>query len=216
VGDLRCLHSRNGARQTLRRAAERAISALYWKADDILLLKALADVVPPTAGRQLRVEAAQLHHIPLLEDLNRRRCHSRREGVFAARLKAGAGAFLGFLDGELMGYLWWADARSVEDAEPRFARYGVVLGGDDVYGFDLFLAPECRGQGTASGFLARVESELHRLGYGRMWSYVDSENLPARWLLGISGHEPAGRVETRVLLSRFPRVDVKRRPARPD
>jgi GNAT superfamily N-acetyltransferase len=204
---------RMGVKRALRRAAGQAVSALYWKVDEIVLVKALGEAAAPVSGPQLRVEAAEYRHVALLAGFNRRNCDAARTRRFTARLQAGAGAFLAFLDDQLIGYLWWADARSVADAEPRFARYQ-CLRSDEVYGFDLFLAPEYRGQGTSTQFLARVESELHRLGYSHMWSYVDSENRPARFLFSISGHQPAGRVQSTLLFSRFLRVSVERRPAR--
>ena len=51
-----------------------------------------------------------------------------------------------------------------------------------MYGYDLFIAPDHRGHGTPDEFLAAVEAELVRLGYHRMFGFVDSANRPARWL----------------------------------
>ena len=70
-----------------------------------------------------------------------------------------------------------------------------------------FIAPEHRGRGTPAEFLAGVESELARLGYRRMFGFVDSDNRPARWLYTTAGHEDVLRCRTRTILGRLMFVD---------
>jgi GNAT superfamily N-acetyltransferase len=207
-----------GLARTVRRCAElaatRAASAVYSKHDDIVVVKTLGETAVPARGQRLRVEPAERQHIPILADFNRRHCRSRRTKGLVTRMATGAGAFLGFLDDQLIGYIWWSQARGLADVEPRFARYGIELEDDEVYGFDLFVAPEYRGQGATIWFLASVEAELSRRGYGRMWGYVESTNLPARWLFSIHGYKVADRVESRALLSRSRRISRTLQPVR--
>jgi GNAT superfamily N-acetyltransferase len=86
-------------------------------------------------------------------------------------------------------------------------RFGLGLGEDDVYGFDLFIAPEHRGRGIPADFLAAVEAELARLGHRRMYGTVDRDNVPARWLYATRGYENVMHCRTRTVLHRFLLID---------
>ena len=52
-----------------------------------------------------------------------------------------------------------------------------------------------------------VEGELARLGYHRMYGFVDSANRPARWLYVTHGYEDVLRGRTRTVLRRLRRVE---------
>ena len=54
------------------------------------------------------------------------------------------------------------------------SRFGLGLADGEIYGYDLFVAPEHRGRGMPAEFLAGVEPALARLGYRRMFGFVDS------------------------------------------
>ena len=56
-------------------------------------------------------------------------------------------------------------------------------------------------------FLANVESELARLGHRHMYGFVDSDNMPARWLYQTRGYEVVHRCRTRTVLKRLMLVD---------
>jgi GNAT superfamily N-acetyltransferase len=204
--DIACYRAQVGFAEVLRRLARQAVEAVYAKEEDILQLKTLTGMTPPTRGRALRIERAHQGHLAQVAEFNRRNCCCRQTERVAARMAHGASAFLGLLGDELIGYIWWLDARGVA-AEPRFARYDIALEERDVYGFDLFIAPEYRGDGTAVWFLGAVEAELNRLGYARMWGYVVAANRPARWLFAIAGHTPVRRYKGDVFLSHLVRHD---------
>jgi GNAT superfamily N-acetyltransferase len=182
-----------GATAALAHLRDIARSQLYAKTDEIILRKEL-DGDEPTANGAIRLEEAGAHHLPLLADFNRRQCNTSRTDRFAAGLADGRRALLGFRDDELIGYFWWHDA-TVDGC--YLSRFGVDLAADEVYGYDLFIAPEHRGRGTPVQFVAGVEAELARRGYRRLYGFVDRANVPARWLWTTSGHESVMCARTR-------------------
>ncbi len=108
----------------------------------------------------------------------------------------------------MVGWIWCADPRRhPHDAEIQ--RYRIPDREGDVYAFDLFLAEEHRGQGNATALLDQIHATLASLGYRAMWGYVESDNVPSRWLFGICGHAVVGRSRARRILSRLLIVDQR-------
>jgi GNAT superfamily N-acetyltransferase len=171
---------------------------LYLDSDEIVISKDLPPVDPAATGT-IQLEGAQAHHLPMLAEFNRRQSNATRTHRFEAGLAEGKRALLGFRDGTLIGYIWWQDA--AKTATPCYlARFGVGLAEGEVYGYDLFIAPEHRGRGTPAAFVGAVEAELVRLGYRRMYGFVDAFNTPARWLWTTSGYKVVTRRHTRRIL----------------
>jgi GNAT superfamily N-acetyltransferase len=191
----------------LRPLISRARHAVYAGSDVVLLSKVL-DEGPAESDLPPRVELAERRHVEPMAELIRRQFSWDVTKLLNERLASGAGAVVGFVDEELIGYIWWAGPEAMPRVEPLLPiRYGIRLDEGDVYGFDLVVAPEHRGGGNATRFLADAERELRRLGYRRMLSYALTANRQARWLFAISGHETVRRLQSQVLLSRFLRVD---------
>ncbi|HEX7300429.1 MAG TPA: GNAT family N-acetyltransferase [Solirubrobacteraceae bacterium] len=199
--DLSLLWREQGPKAALAFLRDIARAQLYVKSDEMVLLKELASD-DPTATRTIRLEEADAHHLPLLAEFNRRQCNTSRTPRFEKGLAEGKRALLGFRDGRLIGYIWWHDATQAVNGF-YLSRFGVELADDDVYGYDLFIAPEHRGRGTPAEFVASVEAELARRGYRRMYGFVDGGNMPARWLWTTSGHEVVMRRHTRRVLRRL-------------
>jgi hypothetical protein len=192
--DLSLLLREQGPKAALAFIRDVTWAQLYAKTDEIVLLKALASG-EPTATRTVRLEDAGAHHVPLLAEFNRRQCNTSRTPRFASGLAEGKRALLGFRDGELIGYFWWHDARLAVDGF-YLTPFGLRLAEDEVFGYDLFIAPE-----------HRVEDKLVQLGYRRMYGFVDSKNVPARWLWASSGHEDVMRARTHRVLRRLMLVE---------
>lgn len=203
--DLSLLLREQGPKAALAVIRDIACAQLYVKTDEIVLRKELASG-EPTATRAVRLEEAGAHHLPLLAEFNRRQCNTSRTRRFATGLAEGKRALLGFRDGELIGYFWWHDATQAVDGF-YLTPFGLRLAEDEVFGYDLFIAPEHRGHGTPAEFVAGVEASLGRLGYRRMYGFVDSKNVPARWLWASSGHEDVMRARTRRVLRRLMLVE---------
>jgi GNAT superfamily N-acetyltransferase len=203
--DIWCLWQEVGPKAALGALGDIARSQVYLESDEIVLVKEL-DAAPPPADGALRLEEADTSHLPLLAEFNRRQCNTSRTHRFAKGLAEGRRGLLGFRDGELMGYFWWHDAAQAVDGF-YLTRFGVRLAEDEMYGYDLFIAPEHRGRGTPAAFVAAVEAELARLGYRRMYGFVDGRNVPARWLWATRGHQVVMRARTRRILRRIMLVD---------
>lgn len=181
-----------------------ARSQVYATTDEIILRKDLDPAEPATNG--IRFEDADARHLAALAEFNRRQSSPQRTARFASGLANGRRAILGFRGDELIGYFWWHDASQTGKGF-YLARYGLELGDDEVYGYDLFIAPEHRGRGTPVAFVTGVESRLARMGYRRMYGFVDRANVPARWLWQTCGHESVSCARTRRILRRFMIVD---------
>jgi GNAT superfamily N-acetyltransferase len=203
--DFSLLLRQQGPKAALAFLLDVAWAQLYAKTDEIVLRKELA-AGDPNATPTVRLEEAGSQHLPLLAEFNRRQSNTSRTPRFASGLAGGKRALLGFRDGELIGYFWWHDATHAVDGF-YLTPFGLRLADDEVFGYDLFVAPEHRGRGTPTEFVAAVEAELVRLGYRRMYGFVDTKNVPARWLWASSGHEDVMRARTHRVLRRLMLVE---------
>jgi GNAT superfamily N-acetyltransferase len=194
-----------GPKAALADIGDIAHTPFFTTADQIVVRKELT-AAEPGAASTIRIEQAEPDHLPLLAQFNRRQCNTRRTLRFETGLAEGKRALLGFRDGELIGYMWWHDSTQSGD-DFYLSRFGFELHDGEMYGYDLFIAPEHRGHGTPVEFLAGVEAELVRLGYRRMYGFVDGSNVPARWLYATSGYEDVLRCKTRTILRRLMRID---------
>jgi GNAT superfamily N-acetyltransferase len=174
---------------------------VYLEEDEIVVRKDFAADATPEPG-PVRLEVAQAHHLPMLAEFNRRQANATRTRRFETGFAEGKQALVGFRDGELIGYFWFHDA-TVRSGTCYVSRYGIRLGEGEVYGEDLFIAPEHRGRGVPAAFVAALEAELVRLGYHRMYGFVDAFNTPARWLWTTSGYTVVTRRHTHRILRRF-------------
>jgi GNAT superfamily N-acetyltransferase len=120
--------------------------------------------------------------------MHKEACSLRQARRVLQNVGSGYRGFVVSLDEEVIGYFWWIDQR-IAPQHPHLGRYEIDLGSDEAYGFQYFIAPGHRGKGLANDVLASIEAELQALGYKRVWGYVESANLPARWLYSISGWE---------------------------
>jgi GNAT superfamily N-acetyltransferase len=201
-------------RTAFRRLVSRARRAVYLKHDDMFVVaKVLEDGPPPVSGRPLRVQLASTQHAAAMAkvfvghdgfDMTERELRD----LFATRMSTGAQVLLGFDADQLFGFLWWADAGSMERVEPLpNVRYGIRLEPDDVYAFGLFVTPERRDAGLSTWFLTSAEAKLKRLGYNRLLGYILAANRPARWLFAITGHDSVGPFSSDLLVSRLLRIN---------
>ena len=194
-----------GPRAALTYVWKIARAQVYLEQDEIVVHKDFARDDPPAPG-PVRLEEAQPHHLPMLAEFNRRQANAMRTHRFEAGFAEGKRALVGFRGDELIGYFWFQDA-SVRSGDCYISRYGIRLGEGEVYGYDLFIAPEHRGRGIPAAFVAGLEAALVRLGYHRMYGFIDAFNTPARWLWTTSGYTVVTRRHTHRILRRFALVE---------
>jgi GNAT superfamily N-acetyltransferase len=193
----------HAALATLRHIARHR---LYVRLDELIVARELGQDHPAPARCGVRVEAAEPRHLPVLAEFHRARCLTRRTALFGSAMAEGVRGMLGFVGDELVGYMWWLDARQAADGS-YLSRFDIPLRPDDVFGYNLFIAPDHRGGGTAVAFLDHAEAELARHGYRRMIGTVHTANLPARWLHETRGYEVLQRSTTRIVLHALVIVD---------
>ena len=199
--DLVCLYRRDGLGGLLLRLGGRLLRAVYASDDHLIIRKDLTEPGPATDS-VFRLERADDRHLPLVIGFNARRCFRRATGTFGDRLDRGYTGLVALRDDQLVGWMWCADP-SLHPHDAEIQRYGVPDRAAAVYGFDLVLAEEHRGQGNATALLAQIHAALASLGYRALWGYVESDNLPSRWLFSICGHTVVGRSRGRRILSRL-------------
>jgi GNAT superfamily N-acetyltransferase len=206
AADLRCISREFGWQAALRRLLGWASYAIYRREDRLVIRKTLSESPSVTdSARDVRVERAESRHLPMLTEFNRRHCNARAMRRHA-QVRGDREAMLAFVGKELVGYLWWMDQRSARD-DIDVVRLGPAVDEDDVYAFEMFVAPERRAHGTASSFVTGACDQLAQLGYRRVWGFVDHDNVPARWLYSTNGWSTVRRSRSWHLLSRLAVID---------
>jgi GNAT superfamily N-acetyltransferase len=186
----------------LRTAAGRLKRLLWARRRQILIRKDLTAPEPTSHRSRLDVERVGDAN---LEELRGFLAH--QQGKSAARLKLryaqGAGhiGLLARQEGRIVGHVWVAPhATPPARNHPHVTRFGLPLKPDEGYMYDMYLAPEVRGGGRGTHFLAAAHLALRAAGLRGLHGYVDAQNLPARLLYRTLGWKDGGAVSsTRVL-----------------
>lgn len=197
---LRRRYRADGPSGALRHIAERARAQVHERERHLVLCKELNDISVPVRRGRILVEPIERRHLPELRVLNQEREDLTGDVRFAGDLDEGYRGWIALRDGEPIGFYWWADPTMPPHREFRTVALGVQLGAGDVYGTDLYVAPDHRSGGIAAEFLYLVETGLRERGFERLWGTVDENNRPARWLYDSRGYTERWTVEgTRVL-----------------
>lgn len=175
-------------------------SWVYHEESHVLLVRPLSDVPDATSSERLEVRSMDSDDVEAVLAFSKRHDAPKVTARVRNYLSNGYRAFLGFRDGELIGVFWWVD-RGIDPDHPDLVLHGMRLAKADAYGYAYFIAPEHRGRGTATDFIASVFSTLRDAGYQQIWGWVRADNLPARWLFSLMGYEEQGLMRTRTLLS---------------
>jgi GNAT superfamily N-acetyltransferase len=188
----------NGARRTAAAIVRLLRERIYMDERLIVTVKDLDSIVEHWHESELRVEDMRADHLPELAELNRKRGQPKLQRLFTRYVEQGFHGFVGYSEGELVGYYWWVD-RDVPATytDTQKLGLGIELSEDEVYGSHFFMLEEHRGHGHATDFLYTVESALHERGYARLWGYVVSSNRPARWVYSTRGYTPMWVVRLR-------------------
>ena len=166
------------------------------------MLTDLAAPAPPGIADRLVVLPIGATHRAGLE-AHIRRYHGETAQSLAMideNFRRGFGGFVGLLDGEIIGYRWWAGH---EHDHPHFRFYAFRPTAEEVYAFGLYIARPFRVQGHAVELVAKMISQLQALGYRRAYSFVQQDNVPSLKVQSqLGAHEVARRPVVR-LFKRF-------------
>jgi GNAT superfamily N-acetyltransferase len=210
LSDFRCMARKLGFWRTVHKLAvsmlRRIVAVVSPRDAELVLVKDLTKAAYTagdgrdlgTSGREQRwrIEPLQENHCAALLRMHEDACSLRQGRRVLSNVRSGYRGFVVNLDGEAIGYFWWIDKR-IAPQHPHLVRYEIDLGSDEAYCFQYFIAPDYRGEGLANDVLASIEAELHQLGYKRLWGYVESVNLPARWLYSVTGWDTVRAIQRR-------------------
>jgi len=203
LADLRRRISDRGWKGLLGDVRRRLRTSIRSEEKLIVLMKDLDQIVEPSVETDLRIEDLEERHLPALYELNHKRSFARADRRFATAVSHGYRGYVGFRGDELVGYYWWVDGTSSRlHPDLDGLDLGIELRERDVYGSDFFLLESHRGGGRAVDFLFKLESDLRRRGYRRLWGYVVSTNRPARWIYSSRGYQSMWTVLHRTVLLR--------------
>jgi ribosomal protein S18 acetylase RimI-like enzyme len=186
------------------RARGRALRRrLYRRYEEILELRDLARVPEFTGPRRLQIERIDPSHLPALEEL----CRGAPDAPSVAHMRNfvanGYGGFLARQEGEIVACMWWVDRTSAGTRHPHLVRFDIALAPDEVYLFNLFVAPGARGTGRATEFFTCVLAELRGAGYRWTRGHVAADNLTARLLYRTMHTQEVGRLTCRQFFGRL-------------
>jgi GNAT superfamily N-acetyltransferase len=100
-----------------------------------------------------------------------------------------------FKDTTLIGYMWWHDMQS-RGYHYDLNRLPIKLKNEhEIYCELFYIKPEHRGQGIALYLLSEIHSKWHKDGYTKLYGYVNTDNISARWIYRILAWEEIRRIK---------------------
>lgn len=138
-----------------------------------------------------------------LLELNKDNFHSRnleylvrsRKEKAIINIEKGYCAFALVKDNQVIADIWCA-TRSVASTSPikKYLKwFGIELGPEDCYMFDMHFFPGERGKGMSTFFLRSVLERLKENGIKKSYAYFDAKNIPAVWLHRLLGYKELPR-----------------------
>ena len=175
---------------------------IFQRRVDFVMVTDLPAPVPPGMTDRLLVLPITREHREGIE-AHIRRYHGETAQSLAMideNFRRGFGGFAGLLDGEIIGYRWWAGH---DHDHPHFGFYGFRPAADEVYAFGLYIARPFRKHGHAVELVAKTLDQLLALGYRRIYSLVQQDNLPS---LKVQSQLGARQVARRPVVRFFDRI----------
>jgi GNAT superfamily N-acetyltransferase len=203
---VRVLYRALGLKKLLARLVRRGMTAtssvLYVKHTELLIEKDLDDGIVCPLPDGLQVEAITTRHRSSIERFNERYRSKREARASVCYLKHGYRGFIALVNDEPIGYWWWVGKEaSPALTHPCVERFELDLKDDEVYAFDYFIAPEYRRFGTGVKCLSLMYLELYKMGYRKVWAFVDAGNPGARWVYQAHGNKVVKRIISHEVLS---------------
>lgn len=108
---------------------------------------------------------------------------SKKEKALVDRFRRGEKCCAAYAGGEIVAYCWMAFGAVMVGEIQRL----IKVGNDEVYLYDAYTAPKCRGYGLFSAILAETLQYLKYHGYRRALIFVLSDNTPSRKAISKAG-----------------------------
>lgn len=161
-------------------------------------LSTLRPVKAPAGGAPELVELGpeNFHSLSLTYPLRSRR---ERAGNYFAR---GYRSFAMVREGKVLGDLWYVTRQSAraETPHPHLGWFGIDLGPQQAYMFDMYVHPTERGNALTTWFLGSVLHELRRRKVEKVYGYFAAQNVPALWVHRLIGYHERPRFIVRRFL----------------
>ena len=115
---------------------------------------------------------------------------SRRERVERC-FRLGYRSFAMVRDGMVIGDLWYVAHTTAPTPQlhPHLQWFGIDLGEQEVYMFDMHVDQKERGNSLTTWFLTSVLFALRNNGYDKAYGYFAAQNVPALWVHRLIGYE---------------------------
>ncbi|MDZ4186071.1 MAG: hypothetical protein U1D97_13990 [Desulfuromonadales bacterium] len=115
---------------------------------------------------------------------------SRRERVERC-FRLGYRSFAMVRDGMVIGDLWYVAHSTAHTPQlhPHLQWFGIDLGEQEVYMFDMHVDQKERGNSLTTWFLTSVLFALRNNGYDKAYGYFAAQNVPALWVHRLIGYE---------------------------
>jgi GNAT superfamily N-acetyltransferase len=187
------------ARQ-LARAARRLAAAIYQERVEVILTKEVADpipddvVIPFSFDNLAAADVAPLRRFILEHNVDPTTALRRLE----VSLARGYRGLLARADGQIVGYGWYTGVTAVH---PQMRLHGLDLQEDEVFTFDLFLAPFIRNRHAGLAFLVAGQRYMRARGVRRACNTVLASNRRSLWVHHQAGWKEVERHTVRILMS---------------
>lgn len=115
-----------------------------------------------------------------------------RELKCLAYLNKGYKGFLGIDDRKVIAEQWYV-CNNIKHPDLRWIE--LDLKNDEIYAFDLFVAPEYRGTSAINVFIASYLTELRTMGFSKTFGYFFSDNIPSQWIHRLFSYSEIKRIK---------------------
>ncbi|PLX82015.1 MAG: hypothetical protein C0617_15255 [Desulfuromonas sp.] len=172
--------------------------SFYKYEEAVPVEKSLAELKPlkkpPTDGLQLLdLGPEEFFESPIFYPLR-----SRRERA-ASYFRRGYRTVAMIRNGKVVGDLWYVsrDAARTPEIHPHVKWFGIDLGPDEVYMFDMHVVADERGEGLATYFMGSVLHHLQKRNVRKAYGYFAAHNTPALWVHRLVGFRELSRFTVR-------------------
>jgi hypothetical protein len=97
--------------------------------------------------------------------------------------RRGFSAFFGVIGSKVIAEQWWTSSSHIRDKiiHQDLKWIELQLKEDEIYAFDLFVAPEYRGTPTTNKFAVAYMNEMRKAGYSKLFGGYFRDNIPSAW-----------------------------------